>query len=112
MCQQGTPIDVQRSSKVKEVRSPSSVGMEPVSSFKSVQKEWQGNVSQWDSHNMPIRHTNPRTESQSSQGGKISEFRWNGTREFIQICSKRMARKCEPVGQSCERSLHNALTYR
>jgi hypothetical protein len=61
----------------------------PVKSLSSDQKEWQGNVSQWESHNMPTRHTNPRTEKQVSQQGKLSELRWNGTREFIKICSNK-----------------------
>jgi hypothetical protein len=58
-CQQDKPIHVRSTSLVKDVSSPSSLGMEPVSWLYPVQKiEWQGNVSKqaWHSYeqNKPI----------------------------------------------------------
>jgi hypothetical protein len=44
------PIHVRSASRVNEVSSPSSLGIEPVSSFKADQTEWQGNVSKRDIH--------------------------------------------------------------
>jgi hypothetical protein len=69
--------------------------MEPVSLLLSVQTEWQENVSKHDIHK--TRQTNSRTDIQESQQSKFSKFTQNGTREFIFICSNRMARKCEQV---------------
>jgi hypothetical protein len=44
-CQQDNTIYVQRIRVVNNASSPSSIGIEPVSWFSSVQIEWQGNVS-------------------------------------------------------------------
>jgi hypothetical protein len=51
--------------------------MEPVSWFPSDQKEWQGNVSKRDGSHATTRQTNPRTERQDIQQGKLSELSRN-----------------------------------
>jgi hypothetical protein len=49
-CHQDTPIHVQRSSQVNDISSPSSLGMKPVSWLRSVQIEWEGNLSKRGIH--------------------------------------------------------------
>jgi hypothetical protein len=93
-CQQDKSIHVLSDSRINEVSSPSSTGIEPVSWFCPVQIEWQGNVSKGDIH-APTRQTNPRTEPQRIQRRQFSEFTRNCTREFSRPCSSRMGRKGE-----------------
>jgi hypothetical protein len=49
-----------------------------------------------------IRQTIPRTEIQSSQRWKFSEFTRNGTREISISCSNIMARNGEQTWDSCQ----------
>jgi hypothetical protein len=99
-CQQDKYIHVPSHSKVNDVSAPSSLGMEPVSPLKPVQREWQ---DMWASVTfMPTRQTNPRTEPQQSQRRQFPEFARNWTRELIINCSNRMAGKCELAWHSCQ----------
>jgi hypothetical protein len=99
--QQDPKIHVLSHSAANNISSPSSLGMEPVSWFPSVQKNGK---EMWAI--VPLirttRPTTPRTERQCSQKCQASEFSRNGTRELIFICSNRMARKCEQAWHSYE----------
>jgi hypothetical protein len=59
---------------------------------------------------MPTRKPNPRTEVQLRQRRQCSEFARNWPREFIVICSNRMARKCEQAWHWCPQKI-NQCTY-
>jgi hypothetical protein len=100
--EQDKPMHVPSDSIVNDVRSPSSLGIAPVSILSAAQIEWQGKMSKASVTFIPTRQTNPRTEFQYTQRRQFSEFARNGTRELTIIWWNRMTRKCEQAWHSYE----------
>jgi hypothetical protein len=65
--EQDKPVHVKSNSQFKDVISPSSLGMEPVSScFSCVQIEWQENMSKFDIHANKTHQSTYRATGQST----------------------------------------------